>query len=54
MATKTFSGITNWGEATAELKIEVELTEGEVTTMSAEVTGVYGDRVVTGTVGDGK
>ena len=48
MASKIFSGITNWGEAAAETIIEVELTEGEVTGISATINGVYEGTAVTG------
>lgn len=40
MATKTFSGITNWGEASAELIIEVTTEDGEISAASATITGI--------------
>ena len=40
MATKKYSGITNWGDAAAEVKIEVELSDGEVSAATATITGV--------------
>ncbi len=49
MATKTFSGITNWGEAAAEMIIEVELTDGEITGVSAAINGNVNGIAVTGT-----
>lgn len=48
MATKIFSGITNWGEAAAELTVVVELTDGEVTEMGAIINGTYEGLAVTG------
>lgn len=47
--TKTFSGITNWGEATAEIMVVVELTDGEVTGMGALINGTVDGLAVTGT-----
>lgn len=47
--TKTFSGITNWGEAAAELTVVVELTDGEVTGMGALISGTVNGLAVTGT-----
>ena len=49
MATKIFSGITNWGEASAEVIIEVELTEGEITGVGATINGTVDGLAVTGT-----
>ncbi len=46
--TKTFSGITNWGEAAAEMTVVVELTDGEVTSMGALINGTYEGLAVTG------
>lgn len=48
MATKTYSGITNWGEASAEVTVVVELTDGEVTGMGALINGTYDGLSVTG------
>ena len=47
--TKTFSGITNWGEAAAEMIIEVELTDGEITGVGATINGTVNGLAVTGT-----
>lgn len=47
--TKTFSGITNWGEATAEMIVEVELTDGEITGAGATINGTVNGLAVTGT-----
>lgn len=49
MATKIFSGITNWGEAAAEVIIEVELTDGEITSVGATINGTVDGLTVTGT-----
>lgn len=46
--TKTFSGITNWGDAAAEVTVVVELTDGEVTSMGAIIHGTYDGIAVTG------
>ena len=47
--TKTFSGITNWGEAAAEMIIEVELTDGEIAGVGATISGTVNGLAVTGT-----
>lgn len=47
--TKTYSGITNWGDAAAELTVVVELTDGEVTGMGATISGTVNGLAVTGT-----
>ena len=47
--TKIFSGITNWGEAAAEMIIEVELTDGEITGVGATINGNVNGLAVTGT-----
>lgn len=49
MASKIFSGITNWGEASAEVIIEVELTDGEITSVGATINGTVDGLAVTGT-----
>lgn len=49
MATKTYSGITNWGDAAAEMIIEVELTDGEITGVGATINGTVDGLAVTGT-----
>lgn len=49
MATKKYSGITNWGEAAAEVIIEVELTDGEITSVGATINGAVDGLAVTGT-----
>lgn len=49
MATKKYSGITNWGEAAAEVIIEVELTDGEITSVGATINGTVDGLAVTGT-----
>ena len=49
MATKIFSGITNWGEAAAEVIIEVELTDGAITSVGATINGTVDGLAVTGT-----
>lgn len=49
MASKIFSGITNWGEAAAEVIIEVELTDGEITGVGATINGTVDGLAVTGT-----
>lgn len=48
MATKKYSGITNWGEASAEVTVVVELTDGEVTGMGALINGTYEGLAVIG------
>lgn len=47
--TKIFSGITNWGEAAAEMIIEVELTDGEIAGVGATISGTVNGLAVTGT-----
>lgn len=49
MATKKYSGITNWGEAAVEVSIEVELTDGEITSVGATINGTVDGLAVTGT-----
>lgn len=46
--TKTFSGITNWGELSAQVIIGVELTDGEVSGMGAIINGSLNGVPVTG------
>ena len=46
--TKTFSGVTNWGELSAQVIIGVELTDGEVSGMGALINGTYEGAAVTG------
>lgn len=46
--TKIFSGITNWGELSAQVTIVMELTDGEVSSMGAIINGSLNGVPITG------